>query len=132
MHSSKDPLIKISDMTAEGIRCRKQMETTLKNIVDQHLKERGRSFTWLAGEMGRTYYGLRLGLINGSIKYNDIIRLLHLLDIKPNMFFGLEEGATDSSSKNSKALYNDCMELLSVLKFQLLDKDKIIALMKSG
>jgi len=34
---------------------------SLKEIIDQILKDKHRSLSWLAAEMGKTFDGLRLG-----------------------------------------------------------------------
>lgn len=115
----------------------------LKNIVDEILKERGRSLSWLAEEMNKTFDGLKLGLIKGSIKYNDIIVMAKTLNVSPSVFFEHTYTAPNSSLQDNilndgKTEYNDlkknlknCKEMLSTLKDQLKDKEKIISLLSN-
>lgn len=95
------------------------------------MKEKNRTLSWLAGEMGKTFDGLKLSLVKGSLKYNDVITLSKVLGIKPGVLFETEEVAPEAPSKNAKTVYNDCLELVAILKSQLKDKDQIIALLKN-
>ena len=45
----------------------------LKETVARLLKNKNRSLSWLALEMGKSFDGLKLSLVKGSIKYLDII-----------------------------------------------------------
>ena len=113
----------------------------LKSVVDEQLKKKGRSMTWLAAEMGKTFDGLKLSLTRGSIKYNDIITLSKVLEVPPATFF--QSTAIPYSSKITESLVGDqkgeysdlknnlknCKEMLTALKDQIKDKDKIISLL---
>lgn len=113
----------------------------LKRIVDELLKEKGRSMTWLAQEMDKTFDGLKLSLTRGSIKYNDIITLSKVLEVPPATFFQTtvipyNTKITESLVGDQKAEYADlksnlknCKEMLTALKDQIKDKDKIISLL---
>ena len=113
----------------------------LKSIVDELLKEKDRSMTWLAVEMGKTFDGLKLILTKGSIKYNDIITLSKILDVPPATFFQAtaipyKSQSTESLVGEQKEEYNNlknnlknCKEMLTALKDQIKDKDKIISLL---
>lgn len=113
----------------------------LKNIVDELLKERDRSMTWLAQEMNKTFDGLKLSLTRGSIKYNDIITLSKVLQVPPATFFQTtvipyNSKITESLVGDQKGEYTDlknnlknCKEMLTTLKDQIKDKDKIISLL---
>ena len=112
----------------------------LKEIVNKILKERNRSLSWLAMEMGKTFDGLKLSLTKGSIKYTDLKRMANVLDIPVSKFF--EENSADegmlpkhtlgeektqyTSMKNELSSYK---ELINTLKSQLKDKEKIIDLL---
>ncbi|NRF38478.1 hypothetical protein [Pedobacter foliorum] len=113
----------------------------LKSIVDELLKEEGRSMTWLSVEMGKTFDGLKLSLTRGSIKYNDIIAMAKVLEVPPATFFQTE--VTPYNNKTAQSLVGDqkgeyadlknnlknCKEMLTTLKDQIKDKDKIISLL---
>jgi hypothetical protein len=111
----------------------------LKQVVDDILAERNRSLSWLAGEMGKTFDGLRLSLLKGSIKYVDIQRLAEILDISVMQLFTPPEEYAAASEfivnepiegyrSNYKALKN-CQEMVETLKSQIVDKEKIIELL---
>lgn len=112
---------------------------SLKSILDGILKEKHRSLSWLAQSMGKTFDGLRLGLINESIKYKDMLLMAEILEIPPSKFF-IEnpEGLISSHSMVSETTveYGDnlksCRELTATLKDQLKDKERIIALLSEG
>lgn len=113
----------------------------LKSVVDQLLKEKGRSMTWLSIEMEKTFDGLKLSLTRGSIKYNDIIAMAKALEVPPATFFQTEvtpynNKASQSLMGDQKGEYSDlknnlknCKEMLTTLKDQIKDKDKIISLL---
>jgi len=113
----------------------------LKSIVDELLKEKGRSLTWLSTEMEKTFDGLKLSLTRGSIKYNDIITMAKVLEVTPATFFQSEVApytrkASQSLVGDQKEEYSDlksslknCKEMLTTLKDQIKDKDKIISLL---
>ncbi|MHB1179493.1 MAG: hypothetical protein ACYCZO_14330 [Daejeonella sp.] len=112
----------------------------LKEVVNKILKERNRSLSWLAMEMGKTFDGLKLGLTRGSIKYTDLKRMADILEIPVSGFF---EGGLDYGGETQKNILfeeeppylsmkkelNSCKELTNMLKSQLKDKDKIIELL---
>ena len=113
----------------------------LKQVVDEILKEKTRPLSWLAEEMGKTFDGLKLSLIKGSIKYNDIITMAKVLEVAPSIFFQSTTLAYDkknnkSNLTESKSEYNDlkselknCKEMVATLKDQLKDKERIISLL---
>lgn len=113
----------------------------LKSVVDKILIEQNRSLSWLAGEMGKTFDGLRLSLIRGSIKYIDIQKMAKVLNVPVARFFvHPDEFNVETSlilndvqesygiSSYNKELQN-CQEMVSALKSQIKDKDKIITLL---
>ena len=114
---------------------------SLKNIVDGILKEKSRPMSWLADEMGKTFDGLKLSLVKGSIKYNDIIEMAKTLEVSPAVFFQTETFYADYHNGESilaetKENYGDlkgnlknCKEMLAALKDQLKDKEMIISLL---
>lgn len=113
----------------------------LKNIVDGILKEKSRPMSWLADEMGKTFDGLKLSLVKGSIKYNDIIEMAKTLEVSPAVFFQTEtvyadyhnEGSVLAETKENygdlKGNLKNCKEMLAALKDQLKDKEMIISLL---
>jgi len=114
----------------------------LKTIVDGLLKERNRPMSWLAEEMSKTFDGLKLSLIKGSIKYNDLIETAKILEVAPSIFFqtnlatynlkGIEPQALSESKENYsdvKANLKNCREMLAALKEQIKDKETIISLL---
>lgn len=116
----------------------------LKVVVDGLLKEKNRSMSWLAEEMGKTFDGLKLSLLKGSIKYNDIVEMARILEVHPAFFFsggtnlypiGNETTTTVSEPEaeysNSKNNLKNCKEMLAALKDQLKDKDMIISLLNN-
>ncbi|HMI00971.1 MAG TPA: hypothetical protein VK541_00735 [Pedobacter sp.] len=117
---------------------------SLKNIVDGILKEKNRPMSWLADEMGKTFDGLKLSLVKGSIKYNDIIEMAKRLEVPPAVFFRTEHAYGDYNNGDSvlaeaKENYGDlkgnlknCKEMLAALKDQLKDKETIISLLNRG
>nr|WP_068890175.1 hypothetical protein [Pedobacter panaciterrae] len=113
----------------------------LKSIVDEILTENGRSMTWLSQEMGKTFDGLKLSLVRESIKYKDIITLSKVLNVPPATFFQTiaipyNNELTESLVGDQKGEYTDlknnlknCKQMLTALKDQIKDKDKIISLL---
>ena len=61
----------------------------LKDIVDNLLKERERSLSWLAQQVGKTFDGFRLSLIKESVKYTDLKKIAEVLEVSPNVLFGI-------------------------------------------
>jgi hypothetical protein len=115
---------------------------SLKATVDKILKEKNRSLSWLAKGVGRTFDGLRLALINESIKYKDIIIMADLLEVPPAYFFntGVPKfpandnllAEPESEYGSLKANLKTCNDLISTLKDQVKDKEIIISLLKEG
>ncbi|MFD1629965.1 hypothetical protein [Pseudopedobacter beijingensis] len=116
----------------------------LKPIVDNLLKERGRSLSWLAVQIGKTFDGFRLSLIKESIKYTDLKKMAEILEVSPSVFF--QESTPDNypDLPESKSLtesvpeyrtvaseLNVYKQLTETLKGQLKDKEKIIELLNS-
>lgn len=108
----------------------------LKNIVDRLLKEQNRSLSWLAGEMNKTFDGLKLSLVKESIKYSDLKRMSEILHVPASVFFDepvfenlLAETATPYSGLKNEL--SSCRELVDALKSQLKDKEKIISLLSN-
>lgn len=111
---------------------------SLKNVVDGLLKEKNRSLSWLAEEMHKTFDGLKLSLVKGSLKYNDIIELAKILEVSPATFFQTApipdnpKANPESVVLEPKEIYHNfkaCKEMLAALKDQLKDKDMIISLL---
>ena len=120
----------------------------LKSVVDEILKEKNRPMSWLADEMGKTFDGLKLSLVRGSIKYNDLIVMARVLEVSTDVFFP-EEVNPYSSRKNpnflsepkeeyqsSKNDLKNCKEMMATLRDQIgtlrdqiKDKEKIISLL---
>ncbi|KAA8477578.1 hypothetical protein BDE36_0057 [Arcticibacter tournemirensis] len=106
----------------------------LKKIVDQLLKQQNRSLSWLAGEMDKTFDGLKLSLVKESIKYSDLKRMSKILKVPASVLFNedapksvvLEEEVPYTGLKSELA---SCRELVEALKSQLSDKEKIINLL---
>ena len=109
----------------------------LKNIVDEILKERARSLSWLALQMGKTFDGLKLSLIKESLKYKDIAEMAKILEVSPITFFqneipapinGKEKAAPIRVDNDEKGNIKSYRELIAALRVQLKDNEKIIAL----
>lgn len=112
---------------------------SLKAIIDGIIRDKHRSLSWLAISMGKTFDGLRLGLINESIKYKDILLMAEILEVSPCCFFnkngeGLE--ADQNMVSEPPAEYGDlksslksCKEMVATLKDQINDKERIITLL---
>ncbi|WP_133300159.1 hypothetical protein [Mucilaginibacter terrenus] len=108
----------------------------LKDAVDRVLSDQKRSLSWLANEMNRTVDGLRLALVNGSIKYNDLVRLVEVLDVPVAILFPKrlnEETSNGTSFSETAIAYKLQMEVLKenidILKNTIKDKEKIIELL---
>lgn len=111
---------------------------SLKATVDKILKEKNRSLSWLAHGIGKTFDGLRLGLINESIKYKDIIMMANLLEVSPAFFFHTE-ASNEHLVAEPKSEYGDlkanlktCKDLITTLKDQVKDKERIISMLEEG
>lgn len=107
----------------------------LKSLVDKALKEQQRSLSWLAGEMDKTFDGLKLSLVKGSLKYTDIIKMAESLNLPASYFFE-EEAVPENMAEEEAVEYQgikselkSCKELNAALKSQLADKDRIIELL---
>ncbi|SMD09319.1 hypothetical protein [Pedobacter nyackensis] len=115
---------------------------SLKTLIDSILKEKHRSLSWLAVSMGKTFDGLRLSLINESIKYKDLLLMAKILEVPAKNFFeGNEEDfmAVPNLISESVHEYGDYRlsiknytELVSTLKDQINDKERIITLMSKA
>lgn len=111
---------------------------SLKAIIDGILKEKHRPLSWLATGMGKTFDGLRLGLINESIKYKDLLLMAEILEISAAKFFKetADQAQSQSILAESAVEYGDnlksCKELAATLKDQLKDKERIIALLSEA
>lgn len=113
----------------------------VKATVDEILKGKNRSLSWLASEMNKTFDGLKLSLVKGSIKYNDIILMSEILNVRPSIFFeqsktykinDTERSAVSESEPEYSSLKSELKnskELVAALKDQLKDKEKIISLL---
>ncbi|WEK17424.1 MAG: hypothetical protein P0Y49_11525 [Candidatus Pedobacter colombiensis] len=111
---------------------------SLKAIIDGIIRDKHRSLSWLAISMGKTFDGLRLGLINESIKYKDILLMAEILEVSPCCFF---KSAEDLDAEQNmvaeahveygdlKATLKSCKELVATLKDQINDKERIITLL---
>ncbi len=111
-------------------------EMQLKEIVDELLKGENRSLSWLAGELDMTFDGLKLSLLKGSLKYNDLKRLAVILKIEPyRLFTSRHRAESGLVGEDAPAYYSlrtelaTCRELVDTLKSQIKDKDKIIDLL---
>lgn len=114
----------------------------LKTTVDEILKEKNRTFSWLVEKMGKTFDGLKLSLLKESLKYKDIKKMAEILEISPAALFEADTNTYKSEGRagtlaESKSDYQDlknnlknCKEMVSALKDQIKDKDTIILLMK--
>ena len=113
----------------------------LKETVARLLKNKNRSLSWLALEMGKSFDGLKLSLVKGSIKYLDIILMAKILETHPGELFESEQGGYspeewrnaleegETQYKNIKNELTACRELNEALKTQVTDKERIIALL---
>ncbi|MDR6782048.1 hypothetical protein ABIE26_001463 [Pedobacter africanus] len=113
----------------------------LKATIDKILKDKNRSLSWLAHGIGKTFDGLRLGLLNESVKYKDILLIAEKLEISPCVLFNEGKGYQQNHKDNMlaepvseygdlKANLRTCKELISTLKDQVKDKERIINLMQ--
>lgn len=116
----------------------------LKSVVDEILKDKNRPMSWLAEEMGKTFDGLKLSLVRGSIKYNDMIVMARVLEVSIDVFFP-EEVNPYSKGKNpiffsepteeyssTKTELKNCKEMIAILRDQIKDKEKIISLLSKS
>lgn len=114
----------------------------LKNIVDEILKDKARSLSWLAVQMGKTFDGLKLSLVKESLKYKDLSEMARILEVSPNTFFqselppytrvnseNIQDAKTALDEKGNAKTYKD---LVAALRDQLKDKEKIISLMSKN
>lgn len=116
----------------------------LKETVDKLLKKHNRSLSWLAGEMGKSFDGLKLSLVKGSIKYKDLLVLSNKLEVHPGEFFEsehtgyspeewrsvLQEGETQYANVHKELI--SCKELNEALRNLVKDKERIIELLERG
>lgn len=135
---SKYPFLNVDFLPQYSYFALKRMRMSLKEIVYGILKEKRRSVTWLAEEMGRTFDGLRTGLVNESVKYKDMVVMAEVLKVSPNRFFETieehpdpEQNMVSEESIEYKRL-KSCEELVATLKKQINDKERIISLLTKG
>jgi len=116
----------------------------IKTVVDGLLKERNRNLSWLAKQMSRTFDGLKLSLVKGSIKYTDLQNMANILEVQPKVFF--EDNTAQYEAKKARNMLaektgeysavkrdlENCTELVSTLKAQIKDKEKIISLLNKS
>ncbi len=112
---------------------------SFKAIIEGILKEQGRSLTWLANKTNKTVDGLRLGLMNQSVKYKDLVLIAETLNVSPCTFFTIRETSTNGKQNvlaEPTVEYGDhlknCRELNAALKDQLKDKERIISLLNEA
>lgn len=108
---------------------------TLKEIVDEILKEKDRPLSWLATGMKRTDDGLRVGLVNESVKYRDLLTMAETLEVSPRRLFEAtaydlptEENMVSETSAEYGGL-KGCVALVTALRSQIKDKERIIKLL---
>lgn len=94
--------------------------------------------------MDRTFDGLKLSLLTGSIKYRDIEKMAEILEVSPQRFFSdLTAPLTDPTEKVTrsnitteyselKQALKSCKELNAALRDQIKDKDQIITLLNKN
>jgi len=113
----------------------------LKTIVNEILKKNNRSLSWLSVEMNKTFDGLKLSLLKGSLKYNDLILMSKILNVPPTVFFeetnpthvlekeGLQVPEPEHDTSLLEMELRNHKEMLANLRDQLKDKEKIITLL---
>lgn len=113
----------------------------LKSIVGEILKRNNRSLSWLSVEMNKTFDGLKLSLLKGSMKYNDLLLMAKILNVPPTIFFEetnpdnctekeqLKMSEVDQNQSQLEVENRNYREMIATLKEQLKDKDKIISLL---
>jgi hypothetical protein len=120
-------------------------ETKVKDIVAELLKKEKRSASWLSEKMGMTPDGLRLSLVNETIKYSNVVRLCGILGVRASLLFGEEERLTSELVKHDEIGFsaeasrareglgtiprNDERTIIKLLKEQIKDKQLIIDLL---
>jgi len=107
-------------------------ETKVKDIVAELLKKDKRSASWLSEKMGMTPDGLRLSLVNETIKYSSVVRLCGILGVRASLLFGEEERLTSELVKHDEIASiprNDERTIIKLLKEQIKDKQLIIDLL---
>lgn len=111
---------------------------SLKDLVSEILIEKERSLNWLAENIGRTGDGLRVGLNRESVKYKDLVAMAEKLQISPSRFF--KPTAQDlnpqqnvvSETTVEYGRLKGCEELVTALRNQINDKERIITLLSKG
>ncbi|ADY53384.1 hypothetical protein Pedsa_2845 [Pseudopedobacter saltans DSM 12145] len=113
----------------------------LKDIVDELLRERERSLSWLAQQVGKTFDGFRLSLIKESIKYTDLRRMAEVLEVPPSVLFISDikylkkkedlKILEDQETSYTRLSADEEMqkEFIESLKNQIKDKNRIIELL---
>lgn len=112
----------------------------LKNKVEEVLKKKKRSMSWLAEEMGKSVDGLRLSLVRESIKYVDINKMAEILEVPAALFFPnsselYQEISSVSKVSESGSEFEELKYykgMVALLKDQLNDKQKIITLLSNS
>jgi hypothetical protein len=105
----------------------------VKDIVAELLKKEKRSASWLSEKMDMTPDGLRLSLVNETIKYSSVVRLCGILGVKASLLFGEDEvlrvALDDKQGEIASIPRNDERQLVKLLKEQVKDKQLIIDLL---
>ncbi len=60
---------------------------SLKSTVDKILDSQQRSLSWLADEMDKTFTGFKMSLVNESIKYSDLKKMVQILNVPISILF---------------------------------------------
>jgi len=79
-------------------------EVPLKQIVDDLLKKKQRSLSWLAEQMNKTFDGLKLSVTKGSIKYNDLLLMAEVLGVEVSIFIGKKKPTKTVREERKKEL----------------------------
>jgi len=120
---------------------------TLRQIVEQLLKDSPKSMADLATEMDRTYDGFKLSLNKESIKYSDLKKLATILNVPIELLFvsgttniQSQKGGSYNTMAHSSTLHEPATEYIrkeldglkkqvTLLESQIVDKDRIIELL---
>ncbi|MGB4776001.1 MAG: hypothetical protein WBP45_12560 [Daejeonella sp.] len=88
----------------------------------------------MATELGMTMPGLKLSLLNETLKLRDFRKLIKILDVPVTTFFGGNYIGNSNIKENQKmnSSENDILkETIKILKSQLEDKEIIIQLLQN-
>lgn len=119
---------------------------SLKSAVEEILESQQRSLSWLASEMDKTFTGLKMSLVNESIKYNDLKKMVQILNVPISILFEGSKhiqkikGSYNNQAGSDMMLNEPAVEYkkqeadglrkqVAILESQLKDKDKIIELL---